>query len=69
MAWHDDPNSSRPLLVLTTLLLIWTTLFAGIRLWARWQQQRSWLDAGFAAGYVSAHLHLTVNATDSYLDL
>lgn len=60
MVWHDDPDSSRPLLVLTTILIIWSTLFAGIRLWARWTQQRSVLDITFVASYVCAkmkHFH------------
>jgi hypothetical protein len=62
--WSSPPSSLDP--------EFRTTLFARIRLWARWQQQRSWLDAGFAAGYVRVQMHLIVKCSmpcaDSYLD-
>lgn len=41
------------LIIWTTLLLLYTSLFVAVRTWAKWQQQWSWADGVFLAGYVS----------------
>lgn len=55
-----EGNDSRPfaniLLVVTVILLIWTTLFAVVRIWVRSQQQWQQIDGVFIAGYVSSPL-------------
>jgi hypothetical protein len=51
------PQITRPignaLIIWTTLPLLWSSFFVGIRTWAKWQQQWSYADGVFVAGYVS----------------
>ncbi|OQO02776.1 hypothetical protein B0A48_11058 [Cryoendolithus antarcticus] len=43
---------SNLLLVVTSILLVWTTLFAAVRVWAKTQSQWHWADYIFLGGYV-----------------
>nr|OQO30673.1 hypothetical protein B0A51_01948 [Rachicladosporium sp. CCFEE 5018] len=39
------------LIVVTSILLVWTTLFAAVRVWAKTQSQWHWADYVFLGGY------------------
>jgi len=42
------------LIIWTTILLLSSSSFVAVRLWAKWQQYRPWADGVFIAGYVCA---------------
>jgi len=45
------------LVIWTTILLLYTSVFVAMRTWGRWQQQWSWADGVFLTGYVSRVRH------------